>query len=232
MSRNRFYRHIKTMKNNYTERIKTAVSKAIEGDSNITDEIRVLEGCSSPKIRHLLNNLIKSGDRYLEVGCYKGSTSISSLYSKHVDDYFLIDNYSEFPSQLGPEGTKNAFLNNFTKIIGNPPKNFYNMDYKNIDANEIQNINVYLYDGHHSYNEHKSGITHFYKSFADEFILCVDDWDTSGWGVREGTYDAISELGLEILYKVELEKGSIVDSNFAHLDDKWWFGFAVFHLKK
>ena len=77
------------MKNNYTERIKTAVSKAIEGDSNITDEIRVLEGCSSPKIRHLLNNLIKSGDRYLEVGCYKGSTSISSLYSKHVDDYFL-----------------------------------------------------------------------------------------------------------------------------------------------
>lgn len=216
----------------YTDRIQSALEKANELNSSLTQGILMLEGCSSPKIRHFLSNLVLDGDRYLEVGCYKGSTSISSLYGKKLDDYFLIDNYSEFPTELGPDGTKEIFLSNFTHHIGNPPKNFFNQDYKTVDSSSISNINVYLYDGHHSFSEQKTGITHFYNSFADEFILCVDDWDTDGWGVKEGTYSAITELDLKIIHKLELPRGEIFDSNFAYKDDKWWFGFGVFHLKK
>lgn len=217
---------------NYTDRIKLAVENANNKKSKLIDTCLQLEGCSSPKIRHLLNNLVFDGDRYLEVGCYKGSTSVASLYGNNIENYFLIDNYSEFPPELGSEKTKNEFLDNFTKLMGYPPKNFYNVDCFSVDKSIIKNINVYLYDGHHSYDAQKKGITYFYDCLEPEFILCVDDWDTNGWGVKEGTYDAIKELNLKTEYLVELPHGNVNDSKLAHTDDLWWFGFAVFHLKK
>jgi hypothetical protein len=136
---------------NYTDRINSAIENAKNGVSKLNEDCLLIEGCSSPKIRHLLNNLVTSEDRYLEIGSFKGSTSIAALYPNECSEYFLIDNYSQFDIALGSDKTKEEFLNNFKRIIGHPPKNFINQGSFDINPAEfnVKDINVYLYDGQH-----------------------------------------------------------------------------------
>ena len=64
------------------QKVEYSISNAERGISSLASEILKLEGMSSPKVRHLLNNLCAlPGARYLEIGSYKGSTWISALYN-------------------------------------------------------------------------------------------------------------------------------------------------------
>src|SRR4051812_30601409 len=60
--------------------VKRAISEADEGRSRISPAALAIEGMSSPKVRHLLNNLCAfDACRYLEVGSYKGSTLCAAM---------------------------------------------------------------------------------------------------------------------------------------------------------
>lgn len=198
--------------------IKGAIEKAEIEESQLDAECFKIGGYTSPKIRHLLNNLgsifqtrsIVPMYKYLEVGVHRGSTFVSTLFGNNLNGV-AIDNWSEF----NEDGTvKKEFIENIEPFGDNVM--FIENDCFKVDLPKDE-YSMYLYDGGHGYEEQKLGITYFYPNMKDEFILCVDDY---GWQqVEKGTQDGIKEMGLTVLFE-------------QHLIDGYHNGFYVALLKK
>lgn len=188
------------------ELIKEAVEKAEREESKLDDYCFKIGSYSSPKIRHLINNLggifktdtISPRYSYLEVGVHRGGTFVATLFRNNLYGT-AIDNWSEF----NEDGTvKKEFLENI-KPFGDTVK-FIEADCFKTELPKDE-YSMYLYDGPHGYEEQKLGITYFYSNMKDEFILCIDDY---GWEqVKKGTQDGIKEMGLTVLFEQELIDG-------------------------
>ncbi|MBT4497522.1 MAG: hypothetical protein HOC74_07365 [Gemmatimonadetes bacterium] len=98
------------------------------GISKLDKPIFFLNGMSSPKVRHFLNNLCELPQtRYLEVGCWRGSTLISALYDNHasVNEVIAIDNFSEF--QLDSQ-TQATSVNPLIELLDETNRRFFLSD--------------------------------------------------------------------------------------------------------
>jgi hypothetical protein len=203
--------------------VTTSIEKAEKGISKLDEHVLHIEGMSSPIIRRFLNNLcaLKSA-RYLEIGCWKGSTLIAATYKNEATlaDVVAIDNWSE------SNGPKNEFLWNVNSYIHTAALRFYEVNSFSIDKDRIfhQPVNIYFYDGDHSFAAQKAAFT-FYDSVLDDvFITCVDDWNWES--VRNGTFAAFNELGYEVLYERTFYTPANQDTN------SWWNGFYIAVIKK
>jgi hypothetical protein len=193
------------------------------GRSKITNDIINLEGMSSAKIRHLLNNMGNfPGTRYLEIGCWKGSTFISALFhnKENIISASAIDNWSEFG------GPYTEFQINCKKYITDIPYTFYLHDCFKVLPNTFikEKINVYFYDGGHSTRDQANAFLFFNNVLDDVFIAMVDDWNWQQ--VRDGTFKAFDTLGYKVLYETSLP------ARFAGDKDLWWNGFYVAVIRK
>jgi hypothetical protein len=202
--------------NNITKII-NAIDLAKQHKSKLPPEVLSVEGMSSTKFRHLLNNLVDSKTRYLDIGTWKGSTVISAIYGNKPEFYVTVDDWS-------CHGNCTAeFYNNFRNIIKEEP-NFINQDSFTIDlkANNITDINLYLYDGGHLWEQHYDSIIYFYESLADEFILVVDDYDEKK--IQSATQMALSDKKIKIEYSEYLTS--------AGNRNEWWCGTYIAACKK
>ena len=195
------------------------VKEAELGHSKLSPEILSLNGMSSSKNRHLLNNLASHCNKYLEVGVWKGSTIISALYGNNVKEHFAIDNFSKFG------GSKGEFTTIFEKSLGYKP-NLFDIDCFSSDPLHlgIKDIDLYFYDGDHSEISQSLAITHFYSSLADEFIFIVDDINRPE--VVRGTKDGIAKMGLVVEEEITINSRRMNDYK------TWWNGLYIAKLKK
>jgi hypothetical protein len=173
-------------------------------------------GFTSPKIRHLLNNLGSlDGLDYLEVGVHRGATFVATNYKNTLASSTAVDNWSEFADDGKVKG---EFLHHCSTLLAPGSYRFLEQDCFTVTREQVPTpINFYLYDGEHSFEAQRKALTHFYALLDDVFIFLVDDysWDAA----KSGTEDAIGELGLERVYERELTEG-------------WWNGLYVSVLKK
>lgn len=109
------------------------------GISKLPVDIYYIDGMSSPKGRRLLNSLCEMpGTRYLEIGCWKGSTLVSALRDNQhsVDMAVAIDNYSEFQEPL---------FTNSINFDGSPLKNDrVPLSLESIKTQFEENVHKYL----------------------------------------------------------------------------------------
>lgn len=196
--------------------IQEAISKAEQLESDLpASVISGLKGMSSPRIWHLLNNLVDGA--YLEIGVWKGSTLISALYGKNIPAT-AIDNFSQFG---GPKaefvkttfeaGVKCRFLDGDcfdNEVIDKVPKG----------------IKYYFYDGAHSERDQYNALVKYINKMADQFVYIVDDWNEKG--VQDGTFKAVHDIGLQVVGCHEL----LTPKNA--YKETWWNGIAIFKLKK
>ena len=80
------------------EHVLSSIEKAKAHSSRLTEEVLTLDGMSSPKVRHFLNNLCSLPNAtYLEVGCYRGSTWLASLFNNQDTMHFAyaVDDWAE-----------------------------------------------------------------------------------------------------------------------------------------
>ena len=205
-------------------------------DPETKDGKEILEyiGYTGTKTRHLYNNIMSFLDsidvsvKYLEIGTFKGSSSISSLYNNsHVKAVF-IDNWSQF------QGSKEVFVAGMKKYIQSDNWAFIEKDCWNIDLNEINmdKFNVYLYDGSHTERDHYKAISVYSAIMEDRFIYLVDDWNWED--VRNGTFKALTDLNLKVLYKKEIfvEEKDLVNMPNHNGKVGWWNGIGIFFLEK
>jgi hypothetical protein len=209
------------------QHIINSISKAELGISKLNDEILKLEGLSSNKIRHFLNNLLEIDNiNYLEIGTWKGSTFVSSLFKNKINSAYAIDNWSEFNEGADVEKIFRREVNkhlNCSNII------ILEQDCFKTNLSKLSNpIDIYLYDGAHDYDSHYKAIDYFYPVFNDEFILIVDDYDpVPNWfQVQQATQDAIKDKNLNIIYENHLKSSGRNDKN------SWWNGYYVAILSK
>lgn len=213
--------------------IKEAIEKAKNHQSKMDETAWSVPALSSLKIRHLMNNLGAISTRYLEIGVHKGGLFCSTVRNNiNLDVAFAIDNWASdegSEDQAWPQFMDNAenclyYGTAFAHKKGDsfddlpePPTAFPN------------NIDLYLYDAAHDYESQRKAMTHFLPAMADEFIVCVDDWQYGD--VKKGTIDGLADSGCKILFRQELlnEEPYTEDQ---HRNEEWWRGYAVFLLKK
>jgi hypothetical protein len=173
-------------------------------------------GFTSPKVRHLLNNLGGlDGLHYLEVGVHRGATFVATNYRNRLASATAVDNWSEFAED---GSVKAEFLHHTSTLLEPGSYQFIEQDCFGVRGEQLPApVNFYLYDGEHSHDSQRRALTHFYPMLDDVFLFLVDDytWDSA----RTGTEDAIAELGLTRLYEQELIEG-------------WWNGLFVSVLAK
>jgi SAM-dependent methyltransferase len=199
--------------------IKKCITDAEASKSKLTEEyISKLDGLSSPKVWHLLNNLCSGASGYLEIGCFKGSTLLSALYNNPVYA-FAIDNFSMSPKTM----------DEFFKNTDGADFEFYKGDCFTFNVKNIKKpIDLYFYDGDHSAEAQYNAITHFADALADEFIYVCDDWDLGK--MKKCTFAAIKDLGYKIIECHELKghkAGTLEEKK-----DGFWEGLGIVRVKK
>jgi hypothetical protein len=202
--------------------VRTSIERAEEGLSKLHLPILQIDGMSSSKVRHLLNNLCALKDAtYLEIGCWKGSTLIAAAYQNQeiLKNIVGIDNWKEFG------GPKALFLQNLLMYLSKPV-HFIEADCFAIDLSSHFStpITIYFYDGNHSFASQKAAFTYFNSALDDLFIAVVDDWN---WpDVRRGTFAAFKELNYKVLYQQELFTPYNADRT------SWWNGLYIAVIEK
>jgi hypothetical protein len=207
--------------------VENAFKMANDNQSKITDEILEIEGMSGNKTRHLYNNICNIDDaNYLEVGTWKGSSFISSLYKNNINA-IAIENWSQF------NGPKNEFLQNVNKFCSKNKFNFLEKDSFSITIEDIlptyNSVDIFLYDGCHKYESHKKAITFFQKFLSKYSIVIVDDWrnDASWECVQRGTYDGFKSSNLKIHHQIEA-----ITHQESTGRSEYWNGFGLFVCEK
>jgi hypothetical protein len=200
----------------------------IKSNTTEGDEILNYKGMTGKKTRHLYNNLMEYPNaKYLEIGTWYGSSSISAVYKNKLEALF-IDNWSQF------NGDKNIFSDAIEKYLDNDSKcELLESDCWKVNTDKIRkDFNIYLYDAGHTEEDHCKALTYYYDNLEDNFIFIVDDWC---WGdVRDGTWRGIKEKNLKVRYCQEIYVSDEEKIGFPNHVGKetWWNGVALFVLEK
>jgi hypothetical protein len=203
--------------------VKTSIGR-VESGYRVPSQILNIPGMSSPKGRSLLNLLCSlPGTKYLEIGCWKGSTFVSALHgnSHALAQAYAIDNWAAFT------GPKNEFLANCSRFlpISQYQYTVYSEDCFAINKNKLGGrINVYFYDGEHERIDQEKAFTYFDDILDDVFIAVVDDWNPIE--AREGTFEAFKKLNYTILFE------QVLPARFNGDVEQWWHGFYVAVIRK
>jgi hypothetical protein len=208
-----------------------SLNKSNTWDSKLSEDILRLEGMSGYKTRMFYNSLcsLEFPDRmtqYLEVGAWKGSTLCSALYKNSNCHGTVIENWALFG------GPKEEFKQNVEKFGLTNNITIFEEDVFSFDISKFQNkIDIYLYDGDHEEISQYKGIVHMWQLLADNAIIIVDDWNWSQ--VRKGTFDALRDVGANIVEKFEI----MYTNDDAHTPipfamREFWNGIAIFVISK
>lgn len=214
------------------EAIKEAIEKAKNHQSKMDHVAWSVPALSSLKIRHLMNNLGAISTRYFEAGVHRGGLFSSTIRNNNLLSAVSNDNFASDEVE-GNDRIQPVFLQNVQRCLPEQTE-FLNIwsDTFEVEPESVGvfgPIDLYLFDGDHSYESQRKAMTHFLPAMADEFIVCVDDWQYGD--VKNGTMDGIAESGCEILFQETLLNGHPYSED-EHRNMEWWRGFYVALLKK
>lgn len=200
---------------------KQAIDNAYKNKSKLNNIILAIHGMSGDKTRHLYNNMCSLDDcRYLEIGAYKGSSFISAMYGNSSCEGYCVDHWKEF-------GGKHEFYENVQAHIPNAKMHLLDKNCWEVTNEDIPSrINVFMYDGAHTYMDQKRAITYFAPFLSKFSIIMIDDWNCDWVDVRRGTMDGIVDAKLKIHFKEEI--GLVNTKSYHTGGDTFWNGCGIF----
>lgn len=214
-----------------TQKIPTTKEKLIISalnESALNNYNNNIQGLTSQRVKSFLNMLGKNSKKYLEIGTHNGATFCSAIDGNSLEAY-AVDNWKEniqpFKEELTiEESSIQNFKMNLLSIDSN--KNIIhviNKDMLKVDTSEIKNIDLFFYDGDHSYKSTYNALKYFYKCFSEETILIFDDanWD----GVVDAVNAALYDLKANVIFKKILLNG--IEST-----EQWWNGLYILIINK
>ncbi len=187
---------------NLVDHALSSIERALQAESKLTPAVLSVPGFCQAATRHLVNNLCDRPDvNYLEVGVFKGATLFAAAY--HNQGTFTgVDNFW-FERMSQNRDPRQAFRAAKRRLARSCHVHLVEADSWRLDPGRLpSDVDVYFYDGGHSYEDQYRAYTHYDPVLARRFVTLVDDWNWER--VRKGTRDAFKELGYEILLKREL----------------------------
>lgn len=180
------------------EAIRDAFQDAMALRGKLSDDAFAVPGFSGRKFRLFMNNLIArlEDPRYLEIGVYLGASFCSAMDGNKLR-IVGIDNWSEFG------GKKDVFDANLAKFVtSDTDVTIMEGNFRHAEFSRMEKFNVMFYDGSHAEKDQYDGVFLPSAAMEDNFILIVDDWN---WAhVKKGTFDALNDLLLDVVYSVEV----------------------------
>ncbi len=181
-----------------------------------------VHGLSTENIAFLINEIVRLSARngvYLEVGTFKGYSILSAALYNPSTRCVGIDNFSQFDPMHINEKALRANLRKF-----GCPKNieFYNLDYREgikylSSGKHTLKVNVYYYDGEHSYSNQAEGLRIILPYLSEKCIILVDDINCES--VEKANMDFLTEYReFRSVFKVKTEENG---------SRGWWDGFEV-----
>ena len=215
----------------YNNLLEESIRQAYTLDSKIPRWIRNLSGLSGRKYRYLINNLVENfpNPKYLEIGSWIGSTSCSASYKNKLK-IACVDNWSETFENI--KKPKDLFLLNINKCLEKETEfKLYEIDFRHLNYKTIGKFNILFVDGPHHKEDHYDVIKISQDALENEYVLIVDDWNWKQ--VREGTFEAIRDLGLNVKSNIEIKTTQddlrpLFEGKFTD----WHNGYSFFVLKK
>ena len=196
-----------------------------------------VEGLTSPRVRHFLNNLCsQEGAVYLEVGVYAGSTFCAAVQNNDMVAAYANDNWSQPNLQPARDDmdltlenvTVDTFVKNLQENITTDSLDF-DIKVLNGDSSQLgkkdfeQDVNVIFYDGDNDQLKMIEFYTQMLTFTQDVFTLVVDDANVEK--NVEVTKQFIEYNGLKVLYEREL----LNDQEDINM---WWNGLYVVVVSK
>ena len=207
------------------ELIHDAIESAINRKSKLTDEALRVPMLGSLQIRHLLNNLGAMSTHYMEHGVHKGGSFCSTIFQNQLVTATAVDCFeSDKNNKVDP--AQPIFIDNVDKFIhpGTTFELIVSDSFALSPERILYPIDLYYFDGNHSYDSQRRALTHFKQSMDDEFLYIVDDYMLDD--VSKGTQDGIKDGGYEVLFEREL----VTDHEYDN--ESWWRGLYLALLRK
>ncbi len=210
----------------YISFIDTAMDNAENGISNISDEIKTMNGNTGIRTRHFYNNLLNLEDvRYLDIGTLNGSSVCAAMCNKSakvvsIDDWTTVDS-----------SVKEEFITKFEEFKGSNDASYIDCNYFQESFADLGKFNIMLYDGDHATDSHDKVLARFYDHLDDIFILVVDDWNMLP--VREQIMASINAMNLKTIHERTIRL--TWDDSFTsqpQASHTWWNGMFVAVLQK
>jgi hypothetical protein len=197
----------------------------LEGVKHLVD----IPGLSSPRVCHLLNRLVAGmapGERYLEIGTYKGRTLLSAAHNNKGKICYACDKFRLWGKHTGfGFEVRHTLKRNVERYKATSAEiRFFDMTSRALfDGRHVQGpIGVYFYDGDHTARGTHHGVVAAAPLLAHRSILVMDDWNDPI--IQKATYAGIVDASLDIVWERHL-KGD-------HSERGWWNGIGVFYLEK
>lgn len=218
----------------YVKRILDSIDKSARAESNFIESSFDINGLSSNRVRHLLNNLCSYNNvNYLEVGVFNGSTFCAAIQNNDITAY-ACDTWEE--KNIKPfrddilwnldEGSIDTFVDNIKRYWTNNSNVFImNGDIRGITEENIgHKINLIFYDANHDPNIQSQSLDTILNFVDDEFILVLDDANFDG--VVESIRDFINSKKLDCVFERVLLTEELED------EKSWWNGVYLAVLRK
>jgi hypothetical protein len=227
----------------YQNYVAAAIADAERRESKLTAFHQQVEGMSSVKGRHLLNNLCAAKPRtdrtrYLEIGAWKGSTACAATYGNDIEAV-IIDDFSQFADMtFGSDRRRprDAVQQNLalSRAFSKPQfdASVIDGDCFKVDPTKLGLFDVYLYDGEHTYDAHYRAFTHFAPALQDTFIAVIDDYrNLPEDGTHQATEQAFKDLGWRAVQDWFLWE-PCDGTDMGRQRDGWWNGLRVSVVSK
>ena len=217
----------------YTKRCLDAIDNALSFKSNFVSEGYEIQGITSNRVRHFLNNLCSHDDAvYLELGTLMGSTFFAATMGNDIEN-IGVDNYSDpeckpMTNNLHWSEVGNAFeeFQRHFKKYENGKSLFLKSDILDLTEEDFQGKkpNVVFYDADHDYVQQLNALNHIAPFLADKFILVIDDANFDG--VIESAIQFVKDNNYDLYFERKIL--SKIIENPTH----WWNGLFVMVLEK
>ena len=196
-----------------------------------------VEGLTSARVRHFLNNLCsQEGAVYLEVGVYAGSTFCAAVQNNDMVAAYANDNWSQSNLQPAREDinlslqnvTVDTFVKNLQENITTDSLDFdiqvLKGDSSGLGKKDFKHdVNIIFYDGDNSEHKMREFFINMLDFTEDVFTLVIDDANIEANVAVTKRF--IDGMGLKILYEREL-------LNDQEDPEMWWNGLYVVVLSK
>lgn len=205
------------------DHIQQSIDNAIAGISNVSKEILDITGFSTPTIRQLFNNLCDIDGTYLEVGLFCGASFCAS-FNKNCTSIGVEDHSQDFSA--GFEQVKKELEENVDRFSDRSKEvQVHYVDCFKMDKSVLPKIDIYSFDGFHSFDTQSRALPEFLDNMNDTFCFLVDDYS---WNyVKAGTLS-----GFELLKdKIEIQKQWVLGEG-CNNDPIWHNSVAVFLINK
>ncbi len=237
------------MSSNLIKHVEDSVKAADQGLSSLPKEALYINGMSSDKTRHLINNLASQAHKYLEIGTWRGSTLIAARLNTPLQVAVGIDDFSQFTLPHPVFGmwlycnhNTPPELKQYWQTQMHPSDELKrNLEYFNIDGiqmlegscfskdmidsvDAIGPFDLFFNDGDHKYISQKQTMVDYARVLTEESIVVVDDWNATE--VRDGTVAGLEEAKLKVLHRVDLFSSGNCDLA------SWWNGIGIFVVQK